>query len=156
VSAAKLQARDLNAEAEVQGTLLAWGKAVAPHVLIFHIPNGGYRTAREAARLKWQGVLPGAPDLVIVAPGKICFAEVKTRTGRLSPAQRAVHHHLVSLGCPVAIVRSIDDMRAAFRAWGIATKEHDPLADLDPQTREAWRQSAREWRAERGETKEGE
>jgi hypothetical protein len=116
--------RHSNAEAEVQGAILAWAKTVAPHVLIFHIPNGGYRTKREAARLKWQGVLPGAPDLVIVAPrGRVFFAEVKAAPGRLSPEQKAIHDSFVALGTPVAVVRSVDDMRAAFAAWRVETRE---------------------------------
>jgi hypothetical protein len=116
--------RDANAEAKVQSSILEWIKLAAPDVLAFHVPNGGLRSKPEAARLRWQGVLAGAPDLVFVAPGgRTFFGEVKTATGRLSAEQRAVHDAFVALGRPVAILRGIDDARAAFREWGIRTRE---------------------------------
>jgi len=34
--------------------------------LIFHIPNGGKRNAREAARFKRMGVKAGVPDLFLL------------------------------------------------------------------------------------------
>ena len=64
------------------------------------------------------------PDLGIVMPGgQIRFIEMKKENGRLSDAQRAVHAALTALGTPPVIARSIDDVRAALSAWGIATRE---------------------------------
>lgn len=34
-------------------------------ILFFHIPNGGWRDIREAAKFKAMGVQPGVPDLCI-------------------------------------------------------------------------------------------
>lgn len=34
-----------------------------PNVLLFAIPNGGYRSWRQGAQLKREGVRPGVPDL---------------------------------------------------------------------------------------------
>ena len=116
--------RDFNAEARNQAAIVEWVRVVAPGVLIFAVPNGGYRTPAEAARLKWTGTVAGVPDLVVVAPGgRVFFLEVKTPTGRLSEAQRAIHESLVALGAAPAIVRSIEDARLAFAAWGIETRE---------------------------------
>lgn len=56
----------------------------------FAIPNGGYRTKSEAARLKAEGVSPGVPDLCIpVARGPYhsLFIEMKAKGGRLSDEQ---------------------------------------------------------------------
>lgn len=39
------------------------GSTVASYLLA--IPNGGYRTSREAARLKAEGVKPGVSDLLL-------------------------------------------------------------------------------------------
>lgn len=36
--------------------------------LLFHIPNGGRRDAREAAKFKAMGVKPGVPDLFLPVP----------------------------------------------------------------------------------------
>jgi VRR-NUC domain len=116
--------RDTNAEARIQAAIVEYVRLVAPHVLIFAIPNGGLRTKAEAARLKWTGVVAGIPDLAIVAPGRrVFFIEVKAPSGALSLDQRAIRDWLIALGSPPAICRSIDDARRALAAWGIATSE---------------------------------
>jgi hypothetical protein len=115
---------DLNAEARIQAAIVAFVRAVAPQVLIFADPNGGLRTQAEAARLKWTGVLAGVPDLVVIGPGgRALFLEVKTETGSLSASQREMFDRLTSAGTAPAIVRWVDDVRAAFRAWNIETME---------------------------------
>ena len=55
----------------------------------------------------------GTPDLLVVAPGgRVVFLEVKTSTGRLSAAQRAMHAELTRLGATVAVVRSVEEALA--------------------------------------------
>jgi hypothetical protein len=81
---------------------------------------------RRPRPLDWKsiGVTAGIPDLVLIAPkGRVHFVEVKSETGRLSPDQRGIRSWLEELGCPVAVVRNIDDVRNAFAAWGIKTRE---------------------------------
>jgi hypothetical protein len=115
---------DRNAEGRIQAAIVEWIRTVAPHALVFAVPNGGLRSKTEAARLKWQGVLAGVPDLIVLAPvGKVFALEVKTEVGRLSESQRDIFDCLVALGVNRAIVRSIDDVRRAFAAWGIETRE---------------------------------
>lgn len=36
--------------------------------LLFHVPNGEARDARTAAKLRWMGVKPGVPDLLLPVP----------------------------------------------------------------------------------------
>jgi hypothetical protein len=118
------QRREGNAEARVQAAIVEWIRVVAPRVLVFAVPNGGLRSKAEAARLKWTGVVPGIPDLVVIAPiGRAYFLEVKTSNGRLSDDQRAILGALANLGAPFMTVRSIDDVRRAFSGWGIETRE---------------------------------
>ena len=38
--------------------------------MLFHVPSGGYRNKREAARLKRQGVKSGLPDIFLDVPTK--------------------------------------------------------------------------------------
>ena len=46
-----------------------WNTGRFPELkLLFHIPNGGKRDAREAARLKAMGVKAGVPDLCLPVP----------------------------------------------------------------------------------------
>lgn len=116
--------RDGNAEARAQAAIVEWVRTVAPDLIIFHVPNGGRRSPAEAARLKWTGVLPGVPDLAILArDGRIFFLEVKAPGGSLSSEQRAMFARFVAMRIPCAIVRSIDDARRAFDAWGLPTRE---------------------------------
>lgn len=58
----------------------------------------------------------GAPDLLIGFRNVVFLAEVKTKTGRLTPAQLAFHQRWQ--GRPVAIVCSPDD---ALRLIGVTT-----------------------------------
>jgi Holliday junction resolvase len=54
----------------------------------------------------------GAPDFVILAEGRILLIEVKTRTGKLSPAQQALHAWARKLGHEVNVVRSVEEFNA--------------------------------------------
>lgn len=78
--------------------------------IVFAIPNGGQRDAREGANLKAQGVLAGIPDVQIVLPcGKVLWLEMKAHDGRLSPVQRTLHADLVDLGHRVRTAYSAED-----------------------------------------------
>jgi hypothetical protein len=118
------RARDGNAEARIQASIVQWALISAPDLLVFAVPNGGLRSESEAARMKWTGTLAGVPDLAIIGPGgRAFFVEIKTPGGRLSDAQQTFVERLMVLGAPFAIARSIDDVRRAFAIWGIETRE---------------------------------
>ena len=82
-------------EEEEQAALFAWaGMASGKYpdlALMFHIPNGGYRTKSEAGRFRAQGVKSGVPDIFLpVARGDAhgLFIEMKRMTkGRVSGNQ---------------------------------------------------------------------
>ena len=116
--------RDRNAEAKRQAAIVEFVRWVAPHVPIFAVPNGGFRTKAEAARLKWTGVLAGVLDLVLPLPeGRSAYWETKTPRGRLSGDQRAFIARLEALGHVWAVVRSIDDARRELNRLGVETRE---------------------------------
>ena len=57
-----------------------------------HIPNetGGTPEAfRRAIRMKRAGTSPGFPDYIILKDGTYYFIELKTKTGKATPTQRA-------------------------------------------------------------------
>jgi hypothetical protein len=84
--------------------------------VVFHVPNGGARDAREAANLKVQGVLAGIPDLVIVCPfGEIVWIEMKARDGKVSKVQKDLHPHFVKLGHEPIVAYSAEEALAALR-----------------------------------------
>lgn len=68
----RLNVAGLGSESAEQQALFAWWHAVghllAPGALLFAIPNGGKRTASNAARLKREGVLAGIPDIMLAWP----------------------------------------------------------------------------------------
>jgi hypothetical protein len=116
--------RDRNAEAKRQASIVEYVRWVAPHIVIFHVPNGGLRTKAEAARLKWVGVLAGVLDLMLLLPDARCALwETKTPHGRLSDDQQAFTLRLMALGHRWAVVLSIDDARRELAALGIETRE---------------------------------
>lgn len=137
-SEAAILKRDSNKEARIQAAIVEWVRVVAPHVLIFAVPNGGLRTKAEAARLKWTGVVAGIPDLaIVVKPHTVFFMETKPKGESLSKDQRDMIDLLVSMEVKVATVRSIDDARSAFAAWGIQTREAKQEIGRRPPPREA-------------------
>lgn len=87
--------------------------------LAWHVPNGGKRNAREAARFKGMGVKAGIPDIHIVKGGRLYLIELKAARGTLSEAQKARIKRLVECGAECAVCRSLEDVMNTTRAWGI-------------------------------------
>lgn len=88
-----------------------------------HAANDGKRSIAAAMRLKRLGMVAGDPDLRIWMPRRpepplVGFLEVKSATGRVTPAQQDEIAALRDDGFPVAVVRSVDEALAALREWG--------------------------------------
>ena len=92
--------------------------------MLHHSPNEGKRTVSYHKKLARQGLLKGYPDLEVIIPQSAwravggpwapIFFEVKTTTGRVSPAQRAAHELLEACGCHVYVVRSLNETMTAL------------------------------------------
>ena len=55
----------------------------------FHVPNEGKRSMFLHNHMKRMGLKSGCPDLIIEYPkGRIMYVELKTKNGRLTPAQK--------------------------------------------------------------------
>ena len=90
-------------------------------ITCLHIPNGGQRSVMAGRRLRGEGMMAGAPDLICIAPGgQVALLEVKAPGGRVSEAQRDFHALLASKGHRIAVVHSQDEALEALRAWGLA------------------------------------
>ena len=118
--------RDL--EGPIHRSIIAWLQAVLPGAIVHHSPNEvplvGKAVARAIAKAKWNGMVVGFPDiLVLPGDGKAILLEVKASRGNLSPGQTDVHLRLASLGYCVGVVRSIEDARNALASWGVVTRE---------------------------------
>lgn len=92
----------------------------ARRLLFFHVPNGGKRGKREAARFVGLGVKRGVPDILIVSrcpDGKSGVAiELKTPAGRVSPEQIQWLEDLRRNNWHAVVCRSIDEVIALVRS----------------------------------------
>lgn len=82
----------LHKEDDLQKACVTWFRLQYPEpkYLIHHSPNGGKRNAREAGRLKAQGVRAGFPDLIILSEYDFICIEMKSEKGTLSDNQKEV------------------------------------------------------------------
>jgi hypothetical protein len=92
-------------EAAEQQTLIAWARALSfscPPLAYLHASLNGVRLSpNQARKASQQGMLAGIPDLFLplpVAPYHGLFIELKTATGRLSPAQVSMLAYLNAQG----------------------------------------------------------
>lgn len=55
----------------------------------------------------------GLPDRMAIMPGgRVIFVELKRPKGTAEPHQTVVHRRLATLGCPVIILTTIEEVRA--------------------------------------------
>lgn len=120
----KKRAPARQSENSIQRGIVNYLRATLSRARVFAIPNRAPRTASGRAFNGCPGLLPGVPDLEIVAPGGRCyFLEVKTAKGKTSSNQEAFLSWCALQAVPYAVVRNIDEVRVAVRAWGLQTRE---------------------------------
>ena len=102
-------------EDQLQTACVRWWDYAHPGIswALFHVPNGGKRNAKEAARFKAMGVRPGVPDLLLILPrGGYSFLAVELKAGRNKQTERQVFYQAAietaSKG-KYAVVRSLDE-----------------------------------------------
>lgn len=112
-------------ESDEQAALFHWAAyAAGKHSalrLLYHIPNGGSRNAREAHNLKLQGVKPGVPDIFLsVARGGYhgLYIELKRRRGgRLSAEQAEWLELLNAEGYRAVVCKGWEEARAEIEDY---------------------------------------
>jgi hypothetical protein len=115
-------------EAPIQRAIVDYLRTALPADCVVHhcrneINKRGGHIARELAEAKRLGAVAGFPDLIVLtAPGALFF-EVKAEGSYASKAQKDMHERLGALGFPVAVVRSVDDVREWLAEWGVVTVE---------------------------------
>jgi hypothetical protein len=87
-----------------------------------HTPNGGFRTAAEAGRLKAMGVKPGDPDIRLIYQGKVYFIELKRVGGTVSVAQISRGIRLQRCGARVHKAETLEQVQDALKSFGIPIK----------------------------------
>ena len=108
--------KGIPSESSEQIRLMTFMKWMHPKVLIFAIPNGGSRDAREGAKLKQEGVLAGVSDLFIAEPiGQYAglFLEMKRiKQGQLNQKQRLFLREASERKYAIAVGRGYKDAYA--------------------------------------------
>ena len=94
----------MNAETVLQNKIRL---ALSEHGIVIRLNTGVFKTINGAV-IK-QGI-PGLPDLLFVGDnGQTVWLEVKTATGRLSPAQERFIDTLYNMDHKAYVVRSVED-----------------------------------------------
>ena len=83
--------------------------------LLFHPANGGSRNAREGAKFKSMGVVPGVADLLFIFKGTLFAIELKTETGTQSDKQKEWESIIGSQGIYYCIVRNLAEFKAIIK-----------------------------------------
>jgi len=106
-------------EDDLQRDVMQFIRLQYPHIISFHCPNGGKRGVREAARLKRQGVLAGVSDVLLYWQDGYGAIELKYGDNSMSKPQAYFADKLQKFGGKFAVCRSIEDVQAALKAWGV-------------------------------------
>lgn len=89
-------------------------------LLWFHVPNSGMHHVSFRVKMKRLGLRSGVPDLCIIPKiGPVLFIELKSEDGRVSEEQEAWLEKLPLFGCPVAVCRSLDEVRQFLFETGV-------------------------------------
>ena len=97
-------------ETKIQHTCVEWFRDTFPKAdrLLLSFANGGRRDKKSASMRKYEGVVAGAPDLILIYPSggkatlciemKVPKAKGVRSAGRLSDEQQAMRDQLVAHG----------------------------------------------------------
>lgn len=119
-------------ETPIQRGIVSYLRKVMPEAIVHHSPGESHLKGRAAMlatqRKKDDGMVPGFPDIVVFPYANVgaFFFEVKAPKSYASKRQKALHADLEQLGYPVAVVRSIDDVKECLRKWNVGTREVTP------------------------------
>ena len=116
----KKRAKSRHLEDAFQQQVIAQAKLMLRReVVYFHVPNGGYRHAREASKLRKMGVLAGVPDLIFIRAGAVYMLELKAGKNDTTPIQDATIAALTEAGAQIAVCRDMTEVVAAWRKWNL-------------------------------------
>ena len=120
-------------EADAQRAIVHALRVVLPRGSIVHhsaneVTSGDRSGKARQAILQGMGVHRGFADLSVLSGGRVLFLEVKSATGRLSPAQADFRDAVQDQGVSWALVRSVDDALGALAEHGFTTRTATTLS----------------------------
>lgn len=91
-----------------------------PDWMWWHTPNGEYRTAATAGRLKAMGVRQGVSDIILVGPpgGRVHALELKRSGEKPSGPQMAFLAFVRLSGGQSDWADNLDDVISILKGWG--------------------------------------
>jgi len=108
-------------EGPIHRSIIEWLHYALPGALIHHsaaeLPLRGGNAPRIIAKAKWNGMLVGFPDILILSHGRVWFLEVKAHGGKASDAQIAVGDRILAQGGRWAVVHSLAAAQAVISRW---------------------------------------
>ena len=112
-------------ESLLQVAVMAYLRAVLPKsVRAYSSQSGMFTSKASAGRAKAEGMTAGVPDIALVrSGGSVAYIELKTPSGRLSPAQNEWLDWCVENQIPATVCRSVADVQQILWAWNIQTRE---------------------------------
>lgn len=119
--------RQRHPEADAQRAIVHALRVVLPRGSIVHhsaneVTSGNRSGKSRQAILQGMGVHRGFADLIVLSGGRVLFLEVKSQTGRLSPAQANFRDVVRDQGFAWALVRSVDDALGALAEHGFTAR----------------------------------
>lgn len=106
--------RPSHRESGLQRACMKWMRLQYPRLMMFAVPNGGYRNSREAAIMVSEGIRTGVSDLILL---KACggwhglCVEMKYGKGRQTVSQMEFERIVTEEGYLYRVVRSFEEFR---------------------------------------------
>lgn len=100
-------------------------KCAKPAVYWTTIPNGEARSLVTGARLKRQGVRPGAPDILLIVNGQAIGLELKAGKGRQTDNQRDTEQDWTAAGGTYHVANGYDAAFSFLDAAGVLRTTKD-------------------------------
>lgn len=109
-------------ERQIQIQCVSWFRMRYPDAskVFMAIPNGSARNPWTAKNLKDEGVLSGAPDLILLVPrhGYACLCiEMKKPTGRQSESQKTFEKAVKEYKGKYVVCYSFDEFKAVIEDY---------------------------------------
>lgn len=111
-------------ESQIQKDCVTWFRLQYPKIgrLLFAVPNGGARNAKEAAIMKGEGVTAGVADLILLYPSdgfhSLCI-EFKTpsKSSRQTPMQKEWQALAEAHGNKYIVCRTFEDFERTIKNY---------------------------------------
>lgn len=124
------KAKPRHIESHLQRNCFTWFRLQYPRLrlLLFAVPNGGFRNKREAGIMKAEGVTAGVADVILLKPSggyaSLCV-EFKTEDGTQRATQKEWQKAAEGAGNKYVIVRSFDAFKEEVEKYLIADNDND-------------------------------